>query len=255
MSSPREAFARLARRPDPEIDLAEAALWIAAEEYPDLVVDDEMARLDALGSAAAARVEAAPSFPARVAALNRFLFVEERFRGNRDDYYDPRNSYLNEVLERRVGIPISLALVYLAVADRAGIEAAGISFPGHFLCKCVGGESARDRPPIDLDSEGVGDELVVIDAFAGGVVPLEECERRLSAAAGRPVRLDPEIHLRGASHREILVRVLGNLKQIFVGRGDYGAALSCSDRILLLFPDASRERAEREALRARVPLH
>jgi regulator of sirC expression with transglutaminase-like and TPR domain len=238
VSSPREAFARIAARPDPEIDLAEAALWIAAEEYPDLVVADELDRLDALGAAAAARVAREERLAPRVEALNHFLFTEQGFRGNRDDYYDPRNSYLNEVLERRLGIPISLSLVYLAVAGRAGIEASGISFPGHFLLKCSG-------------SEG---ELVV-DAFAGATLGIAECQRRLSAAAGRPIPLDPALHLRAASPREILVRVLTNLKQIFVGRADFGSALSCSDRILLLVPDAPREHKEREALRARVRMH
>jgi len=238
VTTPREAFARIAARQDAEIDLAEAALWIAAEEYPQLVVADAMARLDALGAAAATRVARDPRLAPRVEALNHFLFAEQGFRGNRDDYYDPRNSYLNEVLERRLGIPISLSLVYLAVAERAGIEAAGISFPGHFLLKCSGGEG----------------ELVV-DAFAGTTLEAAECQRRLTAAAGRPISLDPAIHLRAASRREILVRMLTNLKQIFVGRGDFGSALSCSDRILLLLPDSPREHKERAALRARVRMH
>ena len=239
MTTPREAFAEIASRADGEIDLAAAALWIAAEEYPDLVVAQELARLDALAAGAAERVDADGPLAARVTALNRYLFSEQAFRGNRDDYYDPRNSYLNEVLARRLGIPISLALVYLAVAERLGLEAAGISFPGHFLLEC-------------RDASG---EQQVVDAFAGRTLSLDECRRRLSAAAGRPVALDPKIHLRAATRREVSLRVLTNLKQIFVGRGDFGRALSCSDRILLLTPDSPREHKEREAFRARVRLH
>ena len=237
MITPREAFARIAARADAEIPLAEAALWIAAEEYPDLVVEDELAKLDALGDAAATRLAVGDPLALRVQALNRFLYTEQGFRGNREDYYDPRNSYLNEVLERRLGIPITLSLVYLEVARRAGIEAAGISFPGHFLLKCI------------------GDGERVVDPFAGVELSPAECQRRLSAVAGRPVPLDPALHLRAASPREILVRVLTNLKQIHVARADFGGALSCSDRILLLVPDSTREHKEREVLRARVRIH
>ncbi|MGH0031210.1 MAG: SirB1 family protein, partial [Myxococcota bacterium] len=171
MTTPREAFAEIASLPDADIDLAEAALWIAAEEYPELDVAAELAKLDALAADAALRLAGHERLPDRVGALNRFLFSELAFRGNRDDYYDPRNSYLNEVLERRLGIPISLSLVYLAVAERAGVEAAGISFPGHFLLKCT------------------GEALVVVDAFQGTTLSREECQRRLDAVAGRPVAL------------------------------------------------------------------
>jgi regulator of sirC expression with transglutaminase-like and TPR domain len=261
MIAPRDAFARVVARPDGEIDLAEAALWIAAEDHPDMVVDDELAKLDSLGARAAERIAGTDPLALRVTALNRFLFEEQGFRGNRDDYYDPRNSYLNEVLRRRVGIPISLSLVYLAVAGRAGVQAAGICFPGHFLLKCSATAPAPEpaaRPRRTATGPRAwrgGEGEVVVDAFAGSMLSVAECQRRLDAAAGRPVPLYPALHLRAASHREILVRVLANLKQIFVGRGDFGAALSCSDRILLLAPDSPREHKEREALRARVRLH
>lgn len=239
MTSPRDAFARIARLPDAEIDLAEAALWIAAEEHPGVDVAESLRRLDALAEALAPGWPQGGTLADRVARLNRYLFAEQGFRGNLRDYYDPRNSYLDQVIDRRLGIPITLAIVYMAVASRLGLDCRGISFPGHFLVKCV-----------DAD-EG---ELVV-DAFSGALVSRAECQRRLDAVAGRRLRLDPALHLRAASAREILVRVLANLKQIFHAKGDLAGALACCDRILLLTPDAPLEQRERDALRARVRVH
>ncbi len=250
MRSPRDEFARIAALKDSGIDLAEAALWIAAEEYPGLDVPAYLARLDDLAQAAAPTLPKGADLSFRVAHLNRFLFVECGFRGNRNAYYDPRNSYLNEVIERRLGIPITLSLVYMAVAERVGLDTSGLSFPGHFLLKCVGERQAG----VDASADE-GEREVVVDAFAGGTLSFAECEGRLSAAAGRPVALDPALHLRAASRREVLVRVLTNLKQIFLSRDDHGAALSCCDRILLLTPGAPRELEERDALRARVRVH
>jgi regulator of sirC expression with transglutaminase-like and TPR domain len=236
---PRDAFARIAGLPDPEIDLAEAALWIAAEEQPGVDVAGYLRRLDALAEAAAPEFPERGTLPEKVARLNRYLFAEQGFRGNQKAYYDPRNSFLDQVIERRLGIPITLAIVYIAVAGRLGLDCRGISFPGHFLVKCV---DAREG------------ELVV-DAFAGGVLSRAECQRRLDAAAGRHLRLDPAVHLRAATPREILVRVLANLKQIFHASGDLPGALACCERILLLTPDSPLDQRERDALRARVRVH
>ncbi len=222
--NPRERFAEIAERPDAAIDLAEAALWIAAEEYPSLDVAAYLARLDALAAGAAPSVHAAADDASRVARLNRFLFVEQGFRGNRDDYYDPRNSFLSDVLERRTGIPIALSLVYLAVGRRLGLDVRGISFPGHFLVKHVG--SAGE---------------IVIDPFERAVLDRDACQRHLDAALPVPEPLRPEQHLRAASAREILARMLGNLKRIFAARHDLERTLACCDRILLLLPDSPAE--------------
>ena len=228
-ASPRDQFAGLARRRDADLDFAElerGAILIAAEEYPDLDPGAVRDALDVLGARARERL-ADRDGAARVERLNRFLFEEEGFAGA-TEYYDPRNSYLNDVLARRCGIPITLALVYIAVGRRAGLDARGIPFPGHFLVRCAGREPR------------------IIDAFHGRTVSLGECAARLESAPGPGAELRPVLHLRDASAREVLVRMLSNLQRIFAGNGDADRLLACCDRIVLLVPDdpvALRDRA------------
>jgi regulator of sirC expression with transglutaminase-like and TPR domain len=225
--NPRDAFADSLRAPDERIDLARSALLIAAEEYPALDIHRYLTRLDELAGEVAPRLAGARSPEERVAVLNRFLFAERGFAGNRAHYEDPRNSFLNEVLDRCAGIPITLSLVYMEVARRAGVEVDGVGFPGHFLVKHGG------RTPI------------VIDAFFQTVLTLEECQVRLAAVLGAEVQLRPELHLRKATAREILVRLLGNLKVLYVRAADFGRALACCERILLVAPDAPHELRDR----------
>jgi regulator of sirC expression with transglutaminase-like and TPR domain len=226
----RDQFAELASRRDENLGQSElelGAILIAAEEYPDLELGAVRAALDALGERARERLADAPGGAARVEVLNRYLFAEEGFAGA-SEYYDPRNSYLNEVLARRSGIPITLAIVYLAVARRAGLDARGISFPGHFLVRCAGSDER------------------IVDAFHGRTISIAECEARLVSALGPGAELRPELHLRDASPREILVRMLANLSRIFAGSGDGERLLACCDRIVLLTPAdpvALRDRA------------
>lgn len=233
MNGARAELERIARSRDAEIDPVEGALWVAAEEYPSLDVAAYSGRLDDLADAAAPALAGATQLHDRVTALNHFLFDEQRFSGNAGDYYDPRNSYLNEVIDRRCGIPITLSLVYLAVGRRLSLDVQGVSFPGHFLVKCVG------------DSE------LLIDAFAGTLLSREDCLERLRAAVGREVPLTPEL-LRAASPRAILVRLLSNLKQIFVHARDFERALSCCERILLLTPDVAAELRDRAGVYAQL---
>ena len=223
----RERFAALAERPDPVLDLEEGAILIAAEEYPELDEAALRGELDRLGENAALRQQGLADPDARIEALQGYLVDEEGFSGA-EAYYDPRNSYLNEVLDRRVGIPITLALVYISVGSRAALDLRGISFPGHFLVRAALGE---DR---------------YLDAFHGRTLEMGEIETRLAATLGADVPLRPEIHLRDATAREILVRMLTNLQQIFAQQGDVDRLLSCCDRILLLTPHnpvALRDRA------------
>ena len=236
VTSARERFADVARCRDGDIDLAEAALWIAAEADPALDVRSCLAQIDRLAEKARARVAAEASDGQRVAILNRILFEEERFQGNREDYYDPRNSFLNWVLERRTGIPITLCLLYVEVARRVGLRADGISFPGHFLAK------VRDR---DADRE------IVVDAFEGRVLDPADCEQRLQAALGPDARLEAR-SLAAAGPREILIRILVNLKISYLGRDEYEAALACCDRVLLLAPDTALELRDRGLLYQRL---
>ncbi|HSB62457.1 MAG TPA: transglutaminase-like domain-containing protein [Vicinamibacteria bacterium] len=226
---PRARLAALCRRPEAEIPLAEAALLIAAEEYAGLDIPGWLGHLDALAGRAAARIGATMDVEATAAALNRLLFEEEQFRGNDQDYYDPRNSFLNEVLARHLGIPITLSVVYLEVATRAGVRGCGIGFPGHFLVR--------------LERQG---DTRLLDPFHGGRRLTEaECQLLLQRLHGDTARLDPR-HLQPVTPRQILVRMLNNLKGIYLTRRDWGRALAAMERMLLLDPDA------RDALRGQL---
>jgi regulator of sirC expression with transglutaminase-like and TPR domain len=213
------------------IDLARAALAIACEEYPDL---DEAASLRKLDEIAEQVLRGLPrgALPERTAGrLGLVLFRELGFRGNDADYYDPRNSFLNEVLERRVGIPITLSLVYLEVGRRCGLHAFGVSFPGHFLCKV----------PLD---EG---ELIVDPFNRGRLLGKDDLQKRLAATVSKDARLSAR-HLQPASAREILVRMLHNLRALYLGRRDLPRALSAVERLVILSPSDGRILRERAGL-------
>ncbi|HSD61543.1 MAG TPA: tetratricopeptide repeat protein [Burkholderiales bacterium] len=226
-----ERFRTLVDRPDETIDLAEAALAIAQQDYPDL---EPRRYLDMLGALA---LEVSRSLPAvaeitdRIAALNRHLFGTLRFRGNDAEYYDPRNSFLNQVLDRRTGIPITLSVVYLEVGWRLGLPLEGVSFPGHFLVKCE-----------------VQEGVVVLDPFdRGRSVGVDELKRRLTLVHGRAVTEEEVVTLltTTATRKDILARLLRNLKAIYLNRPDYAAALAVVERILMVHPDEPAELRDR----------
>jgi regulator of sirC expression with transglutaminase-like and TPR domain len=225
--SSRESFARIARLPDRQIDLAEAAFWVADGDGEGVDVPAYLMRVEALAREAASGVEGAGSERDRIGSLNRFLFVDQGFAGNREDYYDPANSYLNCVLDRRVGIPISLSILYIAVARRLGMDVHGVGFPGHFLVKHV------------------GECETVIDPFFGCILDEASCRDRLVEVVGPSAVFQPDVHLRAASHREILVRLLSNLKSIWLRRRAFTKALAICDRILLLIPESPPELRDR----------
>lgn len=227
---PRERFSTSVRRPDDRIDLAECSLLVAAEEYPELDVDRYLERLDALASAVATRIGAAASEEERVAILNRHLFVEHGFTGNQERYDDPRNSFLNEVLDRGQGIPITLSIVYMEVARRLGLPVEGVGFPGHFLAKYAGASQ------------------IVVDPFFGRVLTEPECAARLRSVLGSEAQWEPGVYLQAATPREILVRLLTNLKHLYARERDYGRTLAASERILLLTPDMPIELRDRGLL-------
>jgi regulator of sirC expression with transglutaminase-like and TPR domain len=224
---PREQFALLARLPDAKIDTALAALWIAAEEYGSLDPQPTLARLDALAAAAAPSLDEASNDGERAERLLHFLHDEQGFVGNEKSYDDPCNSFLNVVLERRTGIPITLSLVLVEVARRSGLPLRGVSFPGHFLVKLE------------------GPQLRILDPFHGRILELSDCRARLHAAFGVDTPFRPELHLRAATPREILVRMLTNLKHLHLRARDFGRTLACCERILLLLPDAPLELRDR----------
>jgi regulator of sirC expression with transglutaminase-like and TPR domain len=227
--SARDRFAELVGTAAVDIDLAEAALLIAAEAYPGLDVSRYVTALDTLASEAESTLIGASGDSDRVRRLVQFLSVERRFRGNQEDYYDRRNSFLNEVLERRTGIPITLAVVYMEVARRLGLLVVGVGFPGHFLTKHPGASE------------------LIIDPFFGQFLSMHDCEQRLRAVLGEEAMLEPG-HLRAATPKEILVRLLRNLKQIYLQNRELAPALGCSERILLIDPALSQELRDRGLL-------
>lgn len=226
----RRRFAALASRPDGEIDLAEGALWISAEENPGLEVEGWLAHLEDLAAELAPRMAAVPDGPgvdlARLDLLRRFLFEEKGFRGDCEEYYSPDNSLLDRVLERRRGIPITLALVMMEVGRRVGVPLLGVGFPGHFL--------VRHARHLDL----------LLDPFGGGrMVTPEDCRKLLARVCGE-LPFHPRL-LRPVSHRCMLHRMLNNLRGIYLARGEAERTLSVLDRILLLTPDDAVHLRER----------
>ena len=228
----RRRIAELVARPEGAIDLAHAALLVAAEERPGTDVDGYRARLLELGLSARARVAASPHDP--VGALNRFVFEESNFQGNQENYYDPRNSLLSCVIDERRGIPITLSVVYMELGRRAGLEAEGVGLPGHFVVRVrasVGGEEVT----------------TLVDPFNRRVIGREDCQQLLDSLYGGQVALAEE-HLRASTPREILARILRNLKAVYAQGRRYRRALSVVERILLVEPGAHAERRDRGAL-------
>lgn len=224
----------------PGSSLARAALVIARIEYPRLDPEPYLSRLDEMGDAAGRRIAAHVtatgdrSVLARVRALNSYLFDEERFVGNRDKYEDPRNSFLNEVLERRTGIPITLSLLYMEVAQRAGLHVEGVNFPGHFLVRCP-----------DAGSAAVG---IIIDPFHGGALLSEhDCRLLLQRHVGSEVAFDTSL-LAPATQPQIIVRMLLNLKRIYVHMRSFPQAREVTEMLLALSPSALNELRDRGLL-------
>ena len=210
-------FAHVAGRPDVEIDLAEASLLIAEPEYPGLDVAHYIGMLDELGRSAATIAKQTSDRPA-IERVLRFLYEEAHFKGNADEYYDPKNSFLNEVLDRRTGIPISLAVVILEVCKRAGVEAQGVSFPGHFL--------VRSPAP---------NGLFIADPFEGRLLTQADLRGFLARTPGGP--RDPDARmLEAATTKQILVRMLQNLRGIYSSRADRPRERDVLERLYILSP-------------------
>jgi len=240
------SFTRAALSPDS--DIATAALMIARIEYPTLDIGAYLDRLDTLGRVVAPRMAAAgggagvapprvdPSCYAQVMLLNDYLFNELHFVGNEVHYDDPRNSLLNEVMDRRTGIPITLALLYMEVARRAGLHVEGINFPGHFLLRCP---PRRGQPY----SEGL-----IIDAFHGGAILSEDaCRELLRRHAGDEAVYDSGLQGR-ATKTQILVRMLLNLKRTYVQMYSFPQARDVIELLLAVAPSTINEIRDRGLL-------
>ncbi len=232
-SKARARFAAFIAR-DP-VPLDEAALAIAEEEYPRLEPEECLVRLDVLAERVRRRVPALGRSASSLHALRRVLFEEEGLKGNEDDYGDPRNSFLNDVLERHLGIPISLSVVYMEVARRVGLPLLGVGFPGHFLCKHTA-PNGRE---------------IFVDAFNGGVMlSADECVARYRARTGGR-DLDRR-YLAAVAPRQILARMLHNLKRIYLEQNDQFRAYWVLDRILLLAPGQLEALRDRGLVSARL---
>lgn len=213
----RRRFDEYARREINEANLAEGALLIALEDYPRLEVEAYLGRLDQLAERTAQRIIPSEPDVFRLGHIQSELFDVEGFRGNAIHYYDVKNSFLNEVIERRTGIPITLAVIFLHVAHRIGLNAAGVGLPGHFLVKV--------QFPL---SE------VYVDPFSGGrTLTLTEIDTMLAEMSGGEVRLRPQF-LRRWSGRETLIRILANLQNAWGRAGDMRRAASAEERIAIL---------------------
>lgn len=223
----------------PGADIAPAALAIARVEYPALDPDPYLDRLDEMGAAAARRLGGVTVASSEtIAALNEYLFEEEGFAGNRENYEDPRNSFLNEVLDRRTGIPISLAVIYMEVARRAGLDVTGINFPGHFLLR-AGGPLGPLSP--------LADELI-IDPFHGGALLSEfDCRQLLRNHVGDEAAFDESL-LAPATRHDIVVRMLVNLKRLYVRMRSFPQARFVSTLLLGVNPSAIEELRDRGLL-------
>jgi regulator of sirC expression with transglutaminase-like and TPR domain len=212
------ALDQLAHDPAAPLDVAELALHIARDEYPDLDVEAHLCELDAMAHEARAYLRG--DLEARVAGLCRCLFHDLGFRGNCQDYYDPRNSYLNQVLDRRTGIPISLSAVAMAVGARAGLQVEGVGLPGHFVVKAF--EGGRE---------------VLFDPFHGGrrLTPCD-CELLVQQVTGRPFEATAA-GLAGIPLALMVQRMLANLKGIYLRAQDFGRAARVLERLRQLDPD------------------
>jgi regulator of sirC expression with transglutaminase-like and TPR domain len=232
-TQPRNELEDLLGRPDPDVGLAEAALLIAAQEYEGLDVRGYQVRLDEMGRGLRARLEDEQRPERAVMALNHYLFQELGFRGNTEQYYDARNSYLNEVLDRRTGIPITLSLVYIEVARRGGLAVEGVGLPGHFVVR------------VQTPARGL-----LVDPFHGGTLLSEkDCQQRLDRIFSGKVKLEPKM-LRPCGNKDMIERVLRNLKAIHLRDEDKLRALRVVDLLVALQPTSAEDLRDRGVLYA-----
>lgn len=231
----RQFFYQEIHQPDDQISLERAALYLALEEYPELDVEAYLNALDTMAMEVEERLPAEP-YPLRILqTINRYLYDDLGFKGNTEDYYSPRNSFLNDVIDRRTGIPITLSLIYLAIAKRIDFPMVGIGMPGHFLI----------RP-------AVADMEIFVDAFNQGEILFpQDCKDRLAQLFGQSFELQPSF-LQVVTPRQFLARMLTNLKVIHLEQGNLEKSLAAIERILLLFPDSAIDLRDRGILYYRL---
>jgi regulator of sirC expression with transglutaminase-like and TPR domain len=226
-----EGFRRAVACPDDKIDLARAALAIASDDYPTLDVTAYVSKIDTLADEVTERIGHAANVYRSIAGLNDVLFQHHGYRGNRSEYFDPKNSFLNEVMERKKGIPITLSVLYMEVGQRIGLRLHGVGFPGHFLVKYFDDEKE-----------------IVIDPFNSGEVhSTESLENLLRRLFGRKIALYPGL-LEPMTKKQILRRMLNNLKSIYLHANFWLKALSIIERLLILEPGSVNDLRDRGAV-------
>jgi regulator of sirC expression with transglutaminase-like and TPR domain len=234
-SDPYHEFRQAADRPEELIDLGRAALTIALPEYPTLDFAAYLGRINELSLEVSERAGADADVYRSIAALNFVLFSRHGFRGNRDAYYDPKNSFLNQVIERKIGIPITLSVLYMEVAKRIGLTFDGVGFPGHFMVKTI--------------AEG---NEIVIDPFDGG-----ESKSREDLAAMLDQLYSGKVEMRAEflaplPKRRILQRMLTNLKAIYARENNLVKILAVLDRLLILDPASAEDVRDRGVIYSRL---
>jgi len=230
-----EAFATLVgpHIDDEKIDLVRSALTIARTEYPDLNIDRYVKRIDELAFQAESRITEIGEPSETISALNHVLFEQAGLHGNREDYYDPRDSFLNDVLDRSLGIPITLALIYMEVGRRVGFPLFGVAMPGHFLLK-------------NYDIDG---HETLIDCFNGGdILNAQDCQRRLDEIYSGQMTLRPEF-LFAVSRRQMLTRIINNLKTVYMSARNLKKVLPLVDLLLVIYPRSPEDVKQRALLR------
>jgi len=224
---------------DERLDLLRAALTFARLEYPELDVERYVSRLEEIAVRVAAKIPETGDPAQSIAAVNQVLFQEEMFRGNSVDYYNPRNSYLNDVLDRRLGIPITLALLYMEVGRRVGFPLLGVGMPGHFLLKHY----------------DAGGHSLLIDAFdRGQVLSEEDCKKKLNQIYSGQLALRPEFLL-PVTRRQMLTRMLNNLKVIYLESRNFRRAVQVVDLLLVIYPRSPEDVKQRAVLRYNLDDH
>jgi len=231
LTSPRQLFTLEVSKPESQIDLGAAALYLSQEEYPEVYPGDYLSQLDSMAAVVRKRLPS-ERYPLRVVqTINQYLYEDLGFTGNTENYYDPGNSFLSKVLDRRMGIPITLALVYLEIAKRIDFPMVGVGMPGHFLT----------RPDFE-NSE------IFVDAFNQGEILFpQDCEARLAQIYGENVAIQSSF-LAPVHPRRFLVRMLTNLKVIYINQQRLSKAFWAVDRILLVIPNLPLELRDRGLL-------
>ena len=227
-------FEQFLRQPDSQINLAEAALMIARLEYPDLDISSYLGRIHSLADEVRNRLPDNPNAGDILNQLNQVLFIEKGFEGNSEDYYDPRNSFLNDVIDRKLGIPISLSILYIELGKELGLPLAGVSFPGHFLVK------------LEID-----DGAIVLDPYFGGIsLSEDDLEERLQEFYGDELKRQ---HFYGllatSSNKDIITRVLRNLRNLYMQEEQWEKALTMADYMVNIDSDKA------DALKARAVIY